>query len=294
MTALAEFILTGFGDEIDTSLDRQMDVLSELGICHVELRGVDGRNIADYTPAEAEILHKRMRERGFRVSALGSPIGKIDITADFAPHLAKFRNLLSVARVMETRFVRIFSFFIPEGEHEKYREEVLRRMAALIECAEGTGIMLAHENEKGIYGDTADRCLDLFTSLPTAGLGFVFDPSNFVQCGEDTVRAFEMMKPYICYMHMKDSVDQRKKAERDLGFDNVSDAHRPVGQGDGNVPQILRSLVAQNFKGFLSVEPHLTYCDLVPGDGAQKFRVAVEALRALIAQAQREAAGAQA
>ena len=44
---MAEFILTGFGDEIDAALDVQMDVMEKLDIHYIETRGIDGKNIAD-------------------------------------------------------------------------------------------------------------------------------------------------------------------------------------------------------------------------------------------------------
>ena len=88
---MAEFILTGFGDEIDASLDRQMEVMDGLGIHFIETRGIDGKNIADYTPEEAGAIHARMADRGFGVSALGSPVGKIGIHDDFAPHLERLQ-----------------------------------------------------------------------------------------------------------------------------------------------------------------------------------------------------------
>lgn len=38
--------LTGFADEISPDLDVQMDVLDSLDIHYIEMRGVDGRNLA--------------------------------------------------------------------------------------------------------------------------------------------------------------------------------------------------------------------------------------------------------
>ena len=126
---MAEFILTGFGDEIDAALDVQMDVMEKLDIHYIETRGIDGKNIADYAPAEAKAVFARMQARGFGVSALGSPIGKISIRDPFLPYLDSFRNLLDVAHAMQTQYIRIFSFFLPECEPaETFRDEVLERL----------------------------------------------------------------------------------------------------------------------------------------------------------------------
>lgn len=281
---MAEFILTGFGDEIDASLDRQMEVMDGLGIHFIETRGIDGKNIADYTPEEARAIHARMADRGFGVSALGSPVGKIGIHDDFAPHLENFKRLIEVAHAMQTKYIRLFSFFIPENENPAdLRDEVMARMSALVEANRGSGVQLLHENEKFIYGDTPERCLDLLKTF-AGDILCTYDPSNFVQCGVDNKAAFEMLKPYIHYMHIKDSVYSKEHAALDRGFDKVADTHRPAGQGDGQVKWILSQLKAADFHGFASIEPHLSNNDSIPGTGVDKFTVAANALKGLLAE----------
>lgn len=281
---MAKFILTGFGDEIDGALDVQMDVMEKLGIHYIETRGIDGKNIADYTPAEAKKVKERMGVRGFGVSALGSPMGKIGIEDDFAPHLAQFKNLLDVAHAMHAPAIRLFSFFIPENKDAAlYRDEVMARLLKFSEAAKGSGVMLLHENEKHIYGDTPERCLDILKTFE-GEIYCTYDPSNFVQCDVDNQKAFEMLAPYIRYMHIKDSVYTNSRAVADKGFDTVSDAHRPAGEGDGKVEWILSQLVKADFSGFASIEPHLSNNHNIPGTGADKFTAAANALNQLISK----------
>ena len=280
---MAVFLLTGFGDEIADSLDAQMETMEKLDIHCIETRGIDGRNIADFTPKEAGAVLARMRARGFAVSALGSPIGKIGIRDPFAPHLDSFRNLLDVARAMETKYIRLFSFYIPEGEDPKtYRDEVLERLLRLTEAARGSGITLLHENEKRIYGDVPERCLEILTAFP-GEIYATYDPSNFVQCGVQNREAFELLRPYVRYLHVKDSVYTEESAYLDRGFEKVSDAHRPAGLGDGELPWILSQLKEMDYRGFASLEPHLTGGDFVPGTNAEKFCAAANALKGLLA-----------
>ena len=84
--------------------------------------------------------------------------------------------------------------YIPEGKDPAdYREEVLKRWKEFLKAAEGTGIVLLHENEKEIYGDTPERCLDLVESLNSDYFRLTFDTANFVQCGvEPYPKAFNM------------------------------------------------------------------------------------------------------
>jgi len=279
---MADFILSGFGDEIADALDTQMAVMGRLGIRHLELRGIDGRNISTFTAQEAPALYGRLKARGFRASALGTPIGKIGIDEPFEEHLAMMRRMLDVAEEMECPYLRIFSFFIPEGDDPaKHRDEVMRRMEAFVTAAQGRKARLLHENEKHIYGDIPERCDDLFNTFGD-GLGQTYDPSNFVQCSVDNKQAFLLLKDRIDYMHIKDSVYPERMGGRDHGFEEVSDAHRPAGEGDGNVLWILSELQRMDYAGFLSIEPHLTNNPAVPGTGEDKFVAAYEALHGLM------------
>jgi sugar phosphate isomerase/epimerase len=158
-------------------------------------------------------------------------------------------------------------------------------MKAMVDYAEKQGVLLLHENEKQIYGDTPERCRDILDSVDSPALRAIYDPSNFVQCGvRNYPHAFKMLRDKIVYMHMKDSVYTAAKAETDSGFNVhvVSDAHRPVGQGDGNVKEILTDLWREGYEGFLSIEPHLVNNSDIPGSGEDKFAVAAEALKRMI------------
>lgn len=281
---MAKFILTGFGDEIADALDTQMEVMGGLDIRYIETRGIDGKNIAAYTAKEAKEVIARMKDKGFGVSALGSPFGKIGIKDDFDAHLENFKRSIEVAHAMETRYIRMFSFYMPENEDPAIcRDEVMARLAKFVEVNKGSGIQLLHENEKAIYGDTPERCLDILKTFE-GDILCTYDPSNFVQCGVDNKHAFALLGDRVHYMHIKDSVYVNNSEVVDHGFENVSDAHRPAGQGDGCVEWVLRQLAERNFEGFASIEPHLSNNHNIPGTGADKFTVAANALKGLIAK----------
>lgn len=280
---MSKFILSAFADEIDMDLKTQMDVLDEHGIKYIEMRGVNGKGLVDYSLEEVREIKKQLDARGFKLSSVGSPIGKIKITDEFEPHLEKFKHTIEIAHIMECKYIRMFSFFIPQGEDPaKYRDEVMNRWSRFIKAAEGKDVVLLHENEKDIYGDTAERCLDILKTMNCNYLKAVFDPANFVQCGVETYpEAYELLKDYVVYMHIKDAV--------------YSDGHVvPAGQGDGKVKEILSTLYGQGYEGFLSLEPHLgafqgfaalepdsKWANL-PEGGPRKFAVAVQALKSII------------
>lgn len=238
------FIISGFSDEIDENIDIQFQTLKELGIQYFEPRGINGKNIADLTDDEVMKLLAAMKKYGIRASSIGSPIGKIGIRENFEPHFEKFKRVIEIAKMLGTEYIRIFSFYIPEGQNpDLFRGEVTFRLVKMITYAKSQNVVLLHENEKGIYGDTAKRCHDLFDALYSPNFKAVFDPANFVQCGEDTKNAYEILSPYIAYMHIKDAKNDGSVV--------------PAGHGNGNIEYILNKLAENDYFGFLSLEPHL-------------------------------------
>ncbi len=264
-----KMILSGFADEIAPDLDVQLETLAAEGIRYLELRGIWSKGVLSLSDEELARAKQAMDARGIGVSAIGSPIGKIGIKDDFAAHLAAFRRALEVARYMGAPYIRLFSFFMPHGEDPlRYRDEVMQRMRALVEAAAGSGIMLLHENEKDIYGMPADRCVDILRTVNSPQLRATFDPANFVQAGEHPYdECFPKLRPYIQYMHIKDALLR-------------DGSNVPAGEGDGQIPQIMRALHESGWTGFLSLEPHLARAERMGGfTGPERFHVAAEALR---------------
>lgn len=276
------FIISAFADEIDDDLNVQMDELDRHLIKHIEFRSADGKGILDYTLKEAKTAYKRLSDRGFALSAVGSPIGKIDIDDEFEPHLDSLKHIIEIAQEMRSKYIRMFSFFIPQDKDAGlYRNKVMDRLNAFVEAAKGQDVKLLHENEKHIYGDIPERCLDILETVNSPILRATYDFSNFVQC--DAVNypdAWEMLKKHVEYIHIKDSIYSDEAAQRDMGRQVTGKVHRPAGLGDGQCSEIIGELKKMGFDGFLSIEPHLgeEYGDT----GIKRFTVAANALKKLL------------
>ena len=87
---MEKFRLCAFADEADKAISGQVKALHENEIKLIELRGVDGKNVADLIPSEAQGLKKRFDCEGIAVWSIGSPIGKVDITSPAADELDRF------------------------------------------------------------------------------------------------------------------------------------------------------------------------------------------------------------
>lgn len=264
--------LSGFADEISPDLDTQLDTVVDLGLKYIEFRSAWDVNVLDLTQAQRADVAAALTERGLRVSSIGSPIGKIGIGDDFAPHLDRMRHAADVALELDAPFIRIFSFFIPEGDDPaQHRDEVMRRMEALAEIGAAAEVTLVHENEKEIYGDVPSRCLDIVTTVDNDALRLAWDPANFVQCGvRPFTEGYAELRPHTAYIQIKDAL--------------LADATVvPAGEGDGEVLQTLQALRADGFDGFFSLEPHLAQVGTFGGfSGADQWRRAHAAFTGLL------------
>lgn len=242
--------LSAFADEISADLTEQIAALEQEGIRNIELRSVWGKGVLDLDHREQDMIQLALDEHEFDISAIGSPIGKIGIEDDFEAHLERFGKAIEVAQVFGCDYIRIFSFYIPEGKDPaSYRDEVMQRLQTMADLAQGEGITLLHENESRIYGDTAERCKDIIDTVDSPCLRAIFDPSNFIQVGQRPYKTcLPILKDDIAYFHIKD-------ATRSTG------EIKPAGEGDGQIARILSEMIAEGFEGFLSLEPHLKMDD---------------------------------
>jgi sugar phosphate isomerase/epimerase len=268
--------LAGFADEIDPDPDIQFRTLNELGIRFVEFRSAWDTNVLDLDDDQIARIKQKLASHGIQVSAVGSPIGKVGIDDDFDAHLARFDRALWVAEQLETTYIRLFSFFIPEADDPAaHREEVLRRMSALVVRSRGHDVVLCHENEKSIYGDVPARCLDLVRSVGSERLRLVWDAANFVQCGvRPYTDGYARLRPYLEYVQIKDALFETGQVV-------------PAGHGDGEIDRTNRALYEDGFEGFFSMEPHLAQAGASRGfSGPELFAKATRAFTGLL-----EAAG---
>jgi sugar phosphate isomerase/epimerase len=266
------WILSGFADEISPDLHSQCETLNGLGIEYIEFRSAWDTNVLDLDDDQLDAASKILAARGIRTSSIGSPIGKIPITEDFEPHLARFSRALHVAAVLGAPYIRLFSFFMPAGDDPaRHRDEVLRRMTALTTAAKGHDVILLHENEKEIYGDSPARCLDIVESVGSQQLHLIWDAANFVQCGvRPFTDGYALLRPYLDYVHVKDAV-------------MASGEVVPSGAGDGELVLTVRAMKADGFEGFFSMEPHLAVAGTMGGfSGADLFTQATRTFTRLL------------
>ena len=244
--------ISGFSDEISSDFITQLQAVRGLDMNYLSLRGIDGRNIGDYTLEEIqESVLPKLHEYGVAVSSIGSPIGKIFITDDegFTQQLTLLDRLCKIANLLNCQYIRIFSFYIPKGDNaDQYYNKVISQISQFTAIAAKYNVILLHENEKDIFGDIARRCNEMLEAVQSPHFKAIFDFANFVQCGEDTWECYQLLTPHIAYIHIKDAV-------------STSQQNVVCGTGEGKIRTILADLIANGYEGFLTLEPHLVLFD---------------------------------
>lgn len=272
------FQLSAFGDEIAADLETQLTHLNSLDVNGLDLRGAWGKNVLHFTDDEAAQVKTLCETHGVTVRCIGSPIGKSPLKDPIETELANLERIFAVAQIVGTRNIRIFSFYPPDtsanAHYDQHVEEAATRLGALAALAAQHDMLLLHENEKEIIGDTPERCAALLKAVNNPHMRFIWDPANFVQVGvaEQVSRYWDTLSPYIGYIHIKDAR---------LADGSVT----PAGGGDGQVKELLVRLHATGYNGVLSLEPHLAIAGHSGGfSGEEGMTRAVEALRALLAE----------
>ncbi|MEP0841846.1 MAG: sugar phosphate isomerase/epimerase [Phycisphaerae bacterium] len=268
--------LSAFADELGPDPQVQMDVLAANGIRHVELRGAFGLNVMKFTPAQCEDLKKQFADRGFAVSCIGSPIGKVRIDENYREHFDQFKHAVELAEFFGARYIRIFSYYPPVGKDiGDYRGEVIARLAEKLDYVEDHPVTLVLENESNLFGAYPERCAYLFAALPSPKLVAAFDPGNFVNMNVQDIynTCWLPLRRHVGYFHIKD-------------FRYGETEHAvPAGTGDGHIPEILRDAAADGYDGFLALEPHLGKAMHSTGQTApEQFKQAADALKAICAK----------
>ncbi len=241
---MAKLIWSAFSDEYSQDIVEQCKALNGYGIGYMEARGVNGKNISVLTKEELLDMKKVLADYGIKVSAIGSPLGKIRLDDDMKAHMDLAKRICDTASELSAKYVRIFSFYLPDGKNrEECKGQVYDGMEQLVKISEEYGVTFCHENEAKIYGEAPEKCLELMNYFG-GRLKTVLDMGNFVLDGHDPMKAYETLKPYIEYFHIKDSL--------------YAGAIVPPGKGEAQIQAILDKYKTEGKKDtFITLEPHL-------------------------------------
>ncbi|MCC7300442.1 MAG: sugar phosphate isomerase/epimerase [Verrucomicrobia bacterium] len=245
-------IISGIADEAGKDIDAQIRAHKELGWTAIELRFVNGKNVAADLPAdEFEKVAEKVLESGLQVTGFASAIGNWsrNIRGDFALDVNELKTVITRMNRFGTKFIRTMSWVgdgVPENE---WRDEGIRRYKELAKIAEDGGVFLAHENCTGWAGQSAETQRYLIEEVNSKNLVVLFDIGNTVAYGYNPWTYYQGVKDLIRYIHIKDCrVNPEGGKSADFTY---------PGEGDARVKDILTDFIASGYDGVVSIEPHV-------------------------------------
>lgn len=288
-------ILSAFADEGTPTREQkdiriQLAVLAALGFKFYTPRFLDlgqGKGVQhvdsldNWELAMLAALHKDM---GFKVTSLGSRIGKVKLVdiddgsnnkfVPFDTYMSTVvENSIHSAKTLGTRLIRGFSFYHPRGSNvDDHFNQAVDQIGQIADRCQASGLFYGIEIEPNLVGSDGDTCARLARELNHPNVGLVYDGGNIAAQNKDhkqCMAEFEAMLPHLLWMHVKDY-----KIDRALKWEGHVDEERlknfvPCDVGDVNhyeifrrlamdLPQITERLTALGIPGFfVELEPHL-------------------------------------
>ena len=242
---MAKLILSAFADEYSENFSEQLQALKQFGISYLEMRGVDGKNVSLLSKAEVADVKRKIEDSGITVSSIGSPIGKIKLDGDLDGHFDMTKRVFETAETLGVKYCRMFSFYAPDGKNiQDYKSQVFDGLEKIVKIAENYDVVLCHENESLIYGESPESCLEILQYFG-GKMKYVFDMANYVIEGyKPYPDAYNLLKDRIEYFHIKDAL--------------YAGAIVPAGKGEGSIKEILDDWKQNgSHDTFITLEPHL-------------------------------------
>ena len=250
-------------DEFSPDLDTALDVMHEIGMQAAELRVVYGKNILDLTDVELDRVSETLSRRGFTAISIASPILKCvlpgappvdsrfqhDIfaskhTFEDQPRLTE--RAFSTAKKLGAKIVRVFSYWRTVDPDQCF-EGVVTALGDLAAKAATEGLIIGLENEHACNIGTAAETVRVLERVKHPALKVVWDPANAYVAGEDPFPyGYNRLPPdRIVHVHAKDCTVKNHTPE-----------WGPLGTRDLDWKGQIDALIADGYRGYLSLETH--------------------------------------
>ncbi len=243
------YFLSAFADEYASDFDAQLIGLQRNSLQFIEVRNADGINVADWSECKTMDIAEKLKKSKICVSAIGSPLGKISADCLLTEYLKTVEKICNIADILNCNYIRVFSFYKSFSMSDaEYKKAVFDKTEAMLVVAEKYKKQLCLENEAGLYGESPEKSAGLLEYFG-GSLRCCFDMGNFRLQGYDPFpEAYDLLKKYIAYFHIKDSFDHG--------------AIVPAGCVEAKIKEILTAYSQQcKHDCFVSIEPHLVTFD---------------------------------
>ena len=260
---------TGFADEVSGDIDVQIKATKGLGWNFIEARNIEGKNITDISDKKFEEIYSKLMESGINISCFGSKVanwGKSPYKEeDYKQSIEELKRAIPRMKKLGTKMIRGMSFFIPKNEHPDNPDldkSIIKKLKVLVSMCEQEDIIYLHENCMNYFSQSYEHMERLIKSMDSPYFKVVFDTGNPVftdnRIGDppykkqNTWEVYQILKHKIHYIHIKDGIFIK---DTENYFPEVD--YTFPGEGNGQVKKVLKDLIANGYKGGISIEPHM-------------------------------------
>lgn len=225
MTQPPRVILSGFADEAaagKTALE-QFVAFAALGLQYYSIRFIDVgqgvKNVMKLSVGEIQKIRQLQNEYGLNVASIGSPIGKIKLAdvedgtknayVPFDKYMATdVQKVCELAHAFETKLVRGFSFYHPQGSNPRdYLAQAVDHLGHIAEACHRSDLTFGLEVEANLVGCTGLLLAEIHRQVNNPAMVLIFDAANILVQGfsmGDVYQQYQAMKPGLGWMHIKD------------------------------------------------------------------------------------------
>jgi sugar phosphate isomerase/epimerase len=269
-------------DEVSPRFDEALDWIVAQGLPYVEIRVVDGRNVAEFDEAEAREVKRKLDARGLAVAGISSPLFKcaLDPARPVASgdtfgqkeegveaHFAKLERVIRTAKILDTKLIRVFSFW-REVEPLKYEADIVRHLKRAADVAAKAGVLLMVENEPSCNGGFAEEVGRIVRAVGSPAVRALWDPGNEAYGGREAYPAgYDHVKDVLAHVHLKDAYHTKAGTARCV----------PVGSGEVDWLGQFRALASDGYAGLFVIETHFAPAGAGKATGC---RMTLDGLRA--------------
>ena len=254
-------------DEISSDLGKAVEVVRDLNLECVELRGVWGKNVKDLTDSDVRRIRNLVQAADMEVACIASPFFKCHITdeEEIREHLQFLPRIVEIAKSFDTNLVRVFAFW-RAGRLEQFWSRVAEWLKEAVDVCSSEGVVLALENEHATLIGTGLEARRIVEAVNSRSLRINWDPGNTFCAGEIPYpNGYREARDHMVHIHVKDAL-----------LDVATRKHRfvAVGRGEIDYEGQFKALLDDQYEGCVSIETHYR----LPGEAGKSTRETFEGI----------------
>src|SRR5262245_26256417 len=181
------FHLAAITDEISQDLTIAAALVKEFGGSALEIRSVWEKSPHEFDANEVARIKRIADDYGLRICGIASPFYKCNFgnSEEEQQHLNILRRCIEVAHALETKLIRVFTFWQQSGTPSW--ERIAEKFQEPIRLAEAEDVILGVENDPSTMGANARQVVQFLALINHPRVRSVWDPGNELWEGETQV-----------------------------------------------------------------------------------------------------------